>query len=156
MKLNYGMKYDYKYILSNIPGAILGIVFTISGIGKFFDKTDAVNLVKVVSEKIPTSTGWENEIVLLTILVELILAGLLFSKKKLFIAYIFSFLFVGTFTVAIGLLYHDGVSLSSCGCFGAFGFSGGIEITLGRNVVLLCLIVTGYLIEIQNESITSK
>ncbi|MEP1305631.1 MAG: MauE/DoxX family redox-associated membrane protein [Balneola sp.] len=150
------MKIKLFRLLAIVPRLLLALTFLISGVGKTIDSTDAVKLVEVISSKFNAFESLTTEMVFHIVVVELGLAILLLIKRNLIVAYIVSFLFVGFFTAILGFLYIDGVSISTCGCFGAFGFSGGLEITLGRNLVLLCLIVTGYLVEIQNEAIISK
>lgn len=150
------MKLKFTSLFLNLPRFILGFTFLISGIGKLLEREDATKLVEVVSTKFRMAENLHSEIVFSTIIIELILAILLLFKQNLNITYIVSFLFVGFFTAIISYLYIQGVSVSTCGCFGAFGFSGGLETTLGRNVILLCLICTGYWIQIQNEPNPTK
>jgi len=139
-----------KYIL-HIPRILLGLVFALSGIGKLIDSEDAKYLVELMATKFFWLIEWRDELVMGLTIIELALAVMLLWGKQLFKTYIASFIFVSGFTAVIGYFLLQGFSVESCGCFGAFGFSGGLEATLIRNVVLLILAATGTVLLVRRK-----
>lgn len=145
------MKNNFKRHLTDIPRVLLGVTFSISAIGKFIDKKDSVQFVEQISSQWVFLKNLDSELVFFITVVEITLGLLLLSKKQLFSAYLFSFLFLAFFTLVTGYLFLMDVSISSCGCFGAFGLSGGVQTTLIRNIILMCLTTIGYVIHLRNE-----
>ncbi len=145
-----------KKHIPQLPRYILGLTFILSGAGKLIDREGAKYLVELMASEIYFLIEWQDTIVFTTIIIELILAALLLLRKHPLKTYIFSFLFVGGFTTMISYFLMEGFSVESCGCFGAFGLSGGLETTLIRNIALLILIVVGYLIVLSENHPDSK
>ncbi|MDX1639404.1 MAG: hypothetical protein R3281_15665, partial [Balneolaceae bacterium] len=81
-----------------------------------------------------------------TSVVELILATFLLWGKELPWAFGGSILLLLGFTGVLGYFWLKGQSVESCGCFGAFGGGGGLEVTLLRNLVLIGMVVGGFLL----------
>ncbi|MDR8393098.1 hypothetical protein NC796_18220 [Aliifodinibius sp. S!AR15-10] len=133
-----------KYTLLAIR-ILLGGVFLLSGIGKLIDSSDAVYLVELMATKFYWLIEYSNIIVISTSVLELLLAGLLFWGRKLTWVLLASFLLILAFTTVLSYFYIQGMSVASCGCFGAFGGGGGITVTLIRNLVLIALILGGYI-----------
>lgn len=122
---------------------ILGLLFLLSGIGKLIDPGDARYLVELLATEFYWLIEYAGPIVTGTSLLELALAVFLLWGKKLKAALWSSLALVSTFTVVLGYFYLQGMSVASCGCFGALGIGGGLEATLLRNGVLLVLIIAG-------------
>ncbi|SMO56640.1 MauE/DoxX family redox-associated membrane protein [Gracilimonas mengyeensis] len=149
------MNEKIKRFIPKLPRYIIGITFVLSGIGKMLDPEGAKYLVELMASEFYWLVEWEGEIVFSVILVELLLAGFLLLGKQSSWLYVISFLFVGMFTSIISYFLLAGFNVESCGCFGAFGLSGGLETTLIRNIVLLILILAGFLIQISHHSESS-
>lgn len=122
---------------------LLGALFLLSGIGKLIDGSDAIYLVELLATKFYWLIEYGNIIVLVTSVVELGLSVLLFWGKKLTPTLLASGTLLITFSSILFYFFLQGQSIASCGCFGAFGFGGGLESTLIRNVLLLALVGTG-------------
>lgn len=142
---------NWKKYLSEASRILLGIVFLLSGIGKIIENSDAIYLVELMASEFFWLVEWRYEVVYLTIAIELILSALLFFRIGLKATYIFTFFFLSFFTAVVTFFYLEGFDVASCGCFGAFGLSGGLESTLIRNVVLLLLTVVGFIIYLRNR-----
>jgi len=123
---------------------LLGGLFLLSGVGKLIDGTDARYLVELAATEIYWLIEYANAIVIGTSILELVLAGLLFWGRKLNAVLLASALLILFFTTMLLYFYIQGQSVAACGCFGAFGIGGGIEVTLLRNLVLLALVTGGY------------
>lgn len=132
-----------RYILLGIR-ILLGGLFLLSGVGKLIDSSDAVYLVELLATKFYWLIEYSTFIVISTSILELLLAVLLFWGRKLTWVLSACFLLVLSFTVVLGYFYLQGMSVASCGCFGAFGGGGGITTTLIRNSILLLLVVGGF------------
>lgn len=143
---------SWKKYLTEATRIILGIVFLLSGIGKVIDNKNAIYLVELMATELFWLVEWRYEVVYLTIFIELVLAVLFLGGWKLKPTYIFTFFFLSFFTGVVTFFYLEGFDVASCGCFGAFGFSGGLEATLIRNIILLILIVTGFTIELKRTN----
>lgn len=125
---------------------LLGSVFLLSGVGKLIDSGDARYLVELMATEFYWLIEYADAIVLATTTVELLLAVLLFWGRRLTWALTGSAALLLFFAGVLGYFYLQGFSVASCGCFGAFGGGGGIEITLLRNLVLLAIITGAYLL----------
>lgn len=125
---------------------LLGIIFLASGVGKLIDSSDARYLVELLASEFYWLIEYADPIVMGTSVLELILAGLLISGKKLNISLWASLAMVFVFTVVLGHFYLQGMNIASCGCFGALGIGGGLTATLIRNGVLLVLITAALLL----------
>lgn len=119
---------------------LLGIIFLASGVGKLIDSSDARYLIELLASEFYWLIEYTDPIVMGTSVLELILAGLLISGKKLTLSLWASLALVSVFTVVLGHFYLQGMNIASCGCFGALGIGGGLTATLIRNGVLLVLI----------------
>lgn len=122
---------------------LLGTLFLLSGIGKLINSSDARYLVELMATRFYWLIEYSGPIVLGLSLLELLLGLLLLLNRYLKTTLWAS---VGLFLFFIGVLgyfYLQGMSVASCGCFGAFGFGSGIEFTLIRNAVLLILAAGG-------------
>jgi uncharacterized membrane protein YphA (DoxX/SURF4 family) len=122
---------------------LLGLLFIASGLGKLIDSSDARYLVELLASEFYWLIEYANPIVIGTSLLELVLAVFLIWGKKVRAALWGSLFLVSVFTVTLGYFYMQGMSIESCGCFGALGIGGGLEATLIRNGVLLILILGG-------------
>lgn len=120
---------------------LLGILFLLSGIGKLIDGSDARYLVELLATEFFWLIEYATPIVIGTSILELALAVLLLWGRRLKYALYGSLALVTTFTVVLSYFYLQGMSIASCGCFGALGIGGGLEATLLRNGVLLILIM---------------
>lgn len=142
------MSRNYKRISLSVIRYLLGIVFLLSGIGKLIDGSDARYLVELLATEFYWLIEYANPIVVATSLLELALAVLLLWGRYLKAALWGSLALVATFTAVLSYFYLQGMSVASCGCFGALGIGGGLEATLLRNFVLLALIIGAYLLVI--------
>lgn len=122
---------------------LVGVIFLASGIGKLIDSSDARYLVELLATEFYWLIEYANPIVIGTSLLELVFATLLLWGKKLKPAFWGSLALVSVFTIVLGHFYLQGMSIESCGCFGALGIGGGLTATLIRNGFLLILITTG-------------
>lgn len=129
---------------------LLGILFLLSGIGKLIDGSDARYLVELLATEFFWLIEYANPIVISTSLLELALAVFLLWGRHLRYALYGSLALVSTFTLVLAYFYLQGMSIASCGCFGALGIGGGLEATLLRNAVLLALIATALFIGRRN------
>jgi len=125
---------------------VLALVLSVSGVGKLIDPTDAGTLVEVVMGAESILTDFATPIVLAVSLAELVLAIWLVWGRGLSGALLACLAMVGVFTVVIGSLVVGGQSVSTCGCFGAFGLGLSAESTFLRNLGLLAVILTGLLL----------
>ena len=125
---------------------LLGLIFIASGIGKLIDSSDARYLVELLASEFYWLIEYTNPIVIGTSLLELLLAVFLIWGKKLKAALWGSLALVSVFTITLGYFYLQGMSIESCGCFGALGIGGGLEATLIRNGILLLLIIGAFVL----------
>jgi len=125
---------------------LLGLIFLASGVGKLIDSSDARYLVELLASEFYWLIEYADPIVIGTSLLELVLAILLLWGRKLKISLWASLGLVSTFTIVLGHFYLQGMSIESCGCFGALGIGGGLEATLIRNGILLLLIIGAFLL----------
>lgn len=130
---------------------LLGLLFIASGIGKLIESGDARYLVELMATEFYWLIEYTGPIVTATSILELVLGGWLLWGRQLSLVFTGSFLLVFFFTGVLGYFWLQGMSVESCGCFGALGFGGGIAFTLVRNLVLLTMIVTGYLLQPKPE-----
>jgi len=126
--------------------AILGLILLASGVGKLIDPSGAGSLVGVVMGAESFFASISTFIVITVSVVELVLVGWLAWGKHLSAALLACLGLVGVFTVVVGYLVVSGLSVSTCGCFGAFGLDLSAEWTLMRNLGLLVVILTGLLL----------
>lgn len=133
---------------------LLGGLFMLSGIGKLIDSSDARYLVELMATEFYWLIEYATFIVTTTSVLELILAGLLFWGKRLGPTLIASLALILFFTGVLGYFYIQGQSVASCGCFGAFGGGGGLEVTLLRNAILLVFIIGSYLVMAPKKAVT--
>ena len=131
------------YIVTTIRFHLVAL-FLLSGIGKLIDGSDALYMVELLATEFYWLIEYGNLIVLVTSVVELALAGLLLWGTSLKPTLLASAALLLFFSSILFYFYLQGQSIANCGCFGAFGFGGGLEPTLIRNVLLLALVGTGF------------
>lgn len=141
------MKPKTKHIILTVIRFILGLLFLVSGIGKLISASDAQYLVELLATEFYWLIEYGSLIITLTSILELILAVLLFWGRYLREALIGSLLLLLTFTSVLSNFYFQGMEVEGCGCFGAFGFSSGLEFTLVRNLVLIVLIIAAFIVK---------
>ncbi|MEL7835259.1 MauE/DoxX family redox-associated membrane protein [Fodinibius sp. Rm-B-1B1-1] len=130
---------------------ILGILFLISGIGKLISASEARYLVELLATEFYWLIEYADFIVTATSIFELILAGLLIGNKLLRWALTGTFALLAIFSSVLGYFYLQGMTIENCGCFGAFGFASGLEFTLIRNVILILLTITAFVLTFRQE-----
>ena len=137
-----------KYLRNSLLAIriILGIVFLLSGIGKLINASDARYLVELLATQYYWLIEYSNFIVMTTSIAEVVLAVLLLWGKYLRSALTGVLILLAGFSAVLSYFYLQGMSVESCGCFGAFGFASGIEFTLIRNIVLMLLAVAAFLL----------
>ena len=138
------MKRSHKRLGLNVIRILLGLVFLASGIGKLIDGSDASYLVELMATEFYWLIEYTQPIIIGISVLELILAVLLLWGRQLKWTFPVSFLLVAGFTGILGFFYLQGMNIQSCGCFGAFGLESNLEFTLIRDVALLLLIATGW------------
>ena len=121
---------------------ILGIIFLVSGIGKLVDGAEAQYLVELMATEFYWLIEYSSAIVIGTSVLELLLAVFLLWDKQLKWALGITLLMLVGFSSVLFYFYLQGMNVEGCGCFGAFGFSSGLEFTLLRNLVLMVLCCT--------------
>lgn len=132
---------------------ILALLFLLSGIGKLIDGSDARYLVELMATEFYWLIEYTNPIVIIFSIVEIIISGLLFWGKKLKWTFYAALLMLVFFSSVLSYFYLQGMSVESCGCFGAIGIGGGLGATLIRNAVLLLISVAGLvLLKIKDDS----
>lgn len=125
---------------------ILGMVFLLSGIGKLINASDAQYLVELLATEFYWLIEYAGPIVITTSIIELVLATFLLWGRYLKWALAGTLAMLLGFSSVLGYFYSQGMSVDSCGCFGAFGFASGIEFTLLRNLVLGLLVVGAFVL----------
>ncbi len=130
---------------------ILGLLFLISGVGKLINGADARYLVELLATEYFWLIEYASIIVIGTSILELILAIFLLWGKYLKWALSVTLLMLIGFSSILSYFYLQGMSIDSCGCFGAFGFASGLEFTLIRNLILVSLILGAYLLMTSNR-----
>lgn len=125
---------------------LLGLIFLASGVGKLIDSSDARYLVELLASEFYWLIEYADPIVISTSLLELFLALLLLWGKKVKLSLWASLIMVSVFTIVLGHFYLQGMSIESCGCFGALGIGGGLTATLIRNAVLIILVSGGLIL----------
>lgn len=126
---------------------IVGLVFLLSGVGKLIDG-GYVNyaLVRLLASNFYWIIEYAAPIVIAISIIELIIAAVLFWGKKLKWALSAALILLLVFSAVMGYFYWQGMQVQSCGCFGAFGFGGGLGFSLIKNLVLIALIVGAFLL----------
>lgn len=137
---------NYKSILLTGIRILLGGLFVFSGIGKLINGSDARYLVELLATEYFWLIEYAGPIVIATSILELILAAFLLWGKYLKWALSGAFLMLAGFSSVLGYFYSQGMSVESCGCFGAFGFSSSLEFTLVRNLVLGIMIIGAFVL----------
>jgi uncharacterized membrane protein YphA (DoxX/SURF4 family) len=125
---------------------ILGAVFLLSGIGKLINPSDVQYLVELLASEFYWLIEYAGPIVKTTSVVELTLGGFLLWGRYIKWALGGTLAMLAGFSSVLGYFYFQGMSVESCGCFGAFGFASGIEFTLLRNLVLGLMVVGGFVL----------
>ena len=136
------MKPKYQHRALTTIRFILGIIFLVSGIGKLIDGAEAQYLVELMATEFYWLIEYSSIIVTGTSVLELLLAFFLLSGKQLKWALGITLLMLIGFSSVLFYFYLQGMNVEGCGCFGAFGFSSGLEFTLLRNLVLMVLCCT--------------
>lgn len=135
---------------------ILGIVFLLSGIGKLISASDAQYLVELLATEFYWLIEYSSLIVTTVSIMEVVLAILLLWGRYVKMALAGTLLMLLAFSSVLTYFYLQGMSVGSCGCFGAFGFASGIEFTLLRNLVLIALVIGAYLLMGKRAGATSR
>lgn len=125
---------------------ILGIIFLVSGIGKLISSSEAQYLVELLATEFYWLIEYSSFIVLSTSILELIIAVLLLWGKYIKWALSGMLLMLIGFSSVLFYFYLQGMNVEGCGCFGAFGFSSGLEFTLIRNVVMMILTIVAFVL----------
>lgn len=137
---------NYKSISLIAIRIFLGVIFLFSGIGKLINGADARYLVELLATKYFWLIEYAGPIVIMTSIIELLLALFLLWDKFLRWALAGTLLMLLGFSSVLGYFYSQGMNVESCGCFGALGFTSGIEFTLIRNAVLLLMVIGGFVL----------
>lgn len=140
------MNKSYSSIALRIIRWVLGLLFLLSGVGKLISGSEARYLVELLATELYWLIEYANAIVLTTSIVELVMAVLLLWNKLLTWALSGALAMLIGFSSVLSYFYFQGMSVESCGCFGAFGFSSGLEFTLIRNMVLIVLTITAFIL----------
>ncbi len=140
------MNKSYANIALTTIRIILGLLFLLSGIGKLINDADARYLVELLATEVYWVIEYASAIVLITSILELIFAVLLLWNKFVKSALAGIMVMLIGFSTVLSHFYFQGMSVESCGCFGAFGFSSGLEFTLIRNIVLMILAITAFIL----------
>lgn len=140
------MKPKYKRRILTTIRFILGIIFLVSGIGKLISASEAQYLVELLATKFYWLIEYSSFIVMATSIIELVIAVFLLWGKYLKWALSAMLLMLIGFSSVLFYFYLQGMNVEGCGCFGAFGFSSGLEFTLIRNLVLMALVIVAYLV----------
>lgn len=121
---------------------LLGLIFLASGFGKLID-SGYVNydLIRLLSTTFYWIIEYAAPIIISISLIELLVAVMLLWGKKIKWAFSISLFMLIGFSSVLGYFYLQGMNVASCGCFGAFGFSSGLEFTLIRNGVMILLAI---------------
>jgi uncharacterized membrane protein YphA (DoxX/SURF4 family) len=138
------MKKSYANIALTTIRIILGLLFLLSGIGKLINGSDARYLVELLATEVYWVIEYASAIVLTTSILELFFAVLLLWNKYIKSALTGILVMLISFSGVLSRFYFQGMTVESCGCFGAFGFSSGLEFTLIRNFVLIILTITAF------------
>ncbi len=125
---------------------LLGILFLVSGVGKLISGSEARYLVELLATEYYWLIEYANFIVIITSIIEIILAVLLIWNKLLKWALAGTLAMLGGFSTVLSYFYFQGMSVENCGCFGAFGFASGLEFTLIRNAVLIMLTIIAFIL----------
>lgn len=141
------MKSKYRRIILLIIRVLLGGVFLLSGIGKLID-SGYVNydIIRLLSSKYFWVIEYAAPIIITLSIIELLIAVFVLWGRGLRTALSAALLMLLGFTGVLGYFYLQGMNVASCGCFGAFGFASGLEITLLRNLVLIAMIIGAFLL----------
>lgn len=144
----------YRQIFVTTSRFIIGILFLVSGTGKLINSTDARFLVELLATEFYWLIEYADLIVVLTSILELIIAAILLWGKYLISAFTAALAMLLVFTGVLGFFYLQGMNVANCGCFGAFGIESGMDLTLLRNLVLIALIAGTYLAMPRSRGIT--
>lgn len=140
------MKPKHKRIILTTIRILLGLVFLASGIGKLISGSEAQYLVELLATEFYWLIEYSSLIVTVTSVLELFIALFLLWGRYIKWALGGALLMLIGFSSVLSYFYFQGMEVESCGCFGALGFASGLEFTLLRNLVLMVLIVTAYLL----------
>ncbi|MCW9708589.1 MauE/DoxX family redox-associated membrane protein [Fodinibius salsisoli] len=125
---------------------ILGIIFLVSGIGKLISGSEAQYLVELLATEFYWLIEYSSFIVITTSIIELVIAVFLLWGRYLKWALSAMLLMLIGFSSVLFHFYLQGMNVEGCGCFGAFGFSSGLEFTLIRNVVMMLLVIVAFVL----------
>lgn len=131
-----------KWALTGIR-IILGILLLASGIGKLIDNSNAIYLVELMATKFYWMIEYAQPIVITLSIVEVVIAAFLLANRYIRVALSASLLLFLFFIGVLGFFFLQGINVSSCGCFGAFGLGSGIRGTLSRNIILVTIAIVG-------------
>lgn len=145
------MAKNYKQIGLKSIQYLLGMIFLLSGIGKLIDGSNARYLVELMATEFYWLIEYAQPIVLIFSILELLIAGALLWGKKLKWSFIAALMMLIFFSSVLSYFYFQGMSVESCGCFGAIGIGGGLGATLIRNGVLLIMTIFGIMLLYMNQ-----
>lgn len=145
------MSKNYKRIGLKSIQYLLGIIFLLSGVGKLIDGSNARYLVELMATEFYWLIEFTNSIVLIFSILELLIAGALLWGKKLTWSFASASVMLIFFSSVLSYFYLQGMSVESCGCFGAIGIGGGLGATLIRNGVLLVMSIAGLVLLYMNQ-----
>lgn len=140
------MNRQYANIALTTIRIILGLLFLVSGVGKLINGADARYLVELLATEFYWLIEYARPIVITTSIFELVLAVFLLWGRYLKWALSGTLVMLIGFSSVLGYFYFQGMSIDSCGCFGAFGFSSGLEFTLVRNLVLILISIAAFIL----------
>jgi hypothetical protein len=150
------MKQSYLAKALTIIRLLLGILFLISGVGKLISGSEARYLVELLATEFYWLIEYAHFIVIMTSIIELILAILLFWNKLLKWALAGTLAMLSGFSSVLLYFYLQGMSVENCGCFGAFGFASGLEFTLIRNSILILLTTIAFVLAIKMKPLQTN
>lgn len=150
------MNKSYANIALTTIRIILGLLFLVSGIGKLINDSDARYLVELLATEVYWVIEYAGAIVLTTSVLELVFAVLLLWNKFIKSALSGILAMLIGFSSLLSYFYFQGMTVESCGCFGAFGFSSGLEFTLIRNIALIILAIAAFTIIVKPNQQDSK
>lgn len=150
------MDKSYANIALTTIRIILGLLFLLSGVGKLINDSDARYLVELLATEVYWVIEYASAIVLTTSILEIIFAVLLLWNKFVKPALTGIMIMLIGFSTVLSHFYFQGMSVESCGCFGAFGFSSGLEFTLIRNIVLIVLTIAAFILIAKTNQTKNK
>jgi uncharacterized membrane protein YphA (DoxX/SURF4 family) len=145
----------YKKYVSLFFRFFLSAVFIISGLGKIINPQPAVLFLYGFIHS-PISYLTLETIIIIISVAEILLGLLLIFRIKLLVVLPILGAMILVFTILLGWMYYQNTSVASCGCFGTFDPGMSVGLSIFRNLVIMILLVTTYLIESPGIASQSK